>query len=214
MMHPVPRIRRTCVECGAEFQVYAHVLKRKGSGNCCSKTCTIRRALRIRNERRPSSEQRFWAKVVRHGEEDCWQWDGSKNQDGYGRLGHNGSNAYGAHRLSYEIHHGPIPPGLLVCHHCDNPECTNPRHLFLGTNQDNASDKVRKGRSVRGEESKASKLTEVQVRELRSMPRLSRQERIRLGADWGVGEFTIALVQSGKHWKHIAAPNPLQKAQG
>lgn len=80
----------------------------------------------------------------------CWLWTGSTNHNGYGKLWV--MNADGtrskvrAHRLSYELHKGPIPKGVLVLHRCDNRTCTNPDHLYLGTHWDNAYDAVKRGR--------------------------------------------------------------------
>ncbi|MBP8196936.1 MAG: HNH endonuclease [Chromatiaceae bacterium] len=89
-------------------------------------------------------EDKFWDRVVRT--DGCWQWKGAKKASGYGKLSPSAGVFLVAHRIAWEIHNGPIPEGLFVCHHCDNPECTNPEHLFLGTPQDNMDDKVRKGR--------------------------------------------------------------------
>lgn len=86
---------------------------------------------------------RFWDKVSRP--EGCWKWTGVKNQFGYGRL-RTGKSMIVAHRVSWQIHNGPIPKGMSVLHKCDNPECTNPEHLFLGTYSDNAKDMVAKKR--------------------------------------------------------------------
>ncbi len=75
---------------------------------------------------------------------DCWEWQGPRSvveRGGYGVM-----KGRKAHRVSWELHHGPIPEGMHVCHHCDNPPCVNPDHLFLGTDKDNAEDKVSKGR--------------------------------------------------------------------
>lgn len=75
----------------------------------------------------------------------CWLWSGRANRRGYGVLYVRGKNLF-AHRVSYEEHRGPIPPGLLVCHKCDNPPCINPDHLFVGTQSDNLTDMHRKKR--------------------------------------------------------------------
>lgn len=75
----------------------------------------------------------------------CIEWDGSRNERGYGRVHVNGHLAY-AHRAEWEKHHGPIPDGMKVCHHCDNPPCYRIDHLFLGTQADNMADMHAKGR--------------------------------------------------------------------
>ena len=92
----------------------------------------------MKAKRTPVSE-RFWTKVEKS--DGCWKWLGAKTS-GYGYLsaGGRGSGVVRAHRLSYEIHHGPIPDGLLVRHKCDNPECVNPEHLEVGTHADNTMD--------------------------------------------------------------------------
>lgn len=90
------------------------------------------------------AERRFWAKTDRSGE--CWLWTGAKNPAGYGSFSMNGTNDM-AHRTSWTLTYGPIPEGMFVCHHCDNPPCVRPDHLFLGTALDNMLDKVAKGRA-------------------------------------------------------------------
>jgi len=94
-----------------------------------------------------SAEERFWARVERGTGDSCWLWTGSKTPKGYGHMRINGKNVY-VHRLSYQIHHGPIPDKIEVCHTCDNPPCINPSHLFLGTHAENIEDSKKKGRRI------------------------------------------------------------------
>jgi len=114
---------------------------------------------------------RFWRFVVRGKPTACWLWQGGqRNQFGYGqlRVGRRGP-CVGVHRLSYEIHHGKIPENLLVLHRCDTPSCVNPRHLYVGTHQDNARDCIKRGRRARGcsLHVRVRKLTDDQVRAIR-----------------------------------------------
>lgn len=95
-----------------------------------------------------SLRSRFWAKVDQRSADECWEWTAYRNDKGYGRIGRTGGKAHFlAPRVSWTIAFGDIPDGLIVCHHCDNPPCVNPAHLFLGTHKDNADDRETKGRS-------------------------------------------------------------------
>lgn len=86
-----------------------------------------------------------WNRVCPEPNTGCWLWCLTRNAKGYGRVEYRGKTV-AAHRLSYELHRGPIPAGMLVCHTCDTPACCNPDHLWLGTPQQNALDSVAKGR--------------------------------------------------------------------
>lgn len=97
-------------------------------------------------------KRRLWSKTIRGN--GCWEFFGSKAYCGYGRVSYfvNGQKIQGhisAHRLSYLLDRGSIPEGLFICHHCDNPRCVRPDHLFAGTPKDNVQDMLRKGRKRR-----------------------------------------------------------------
>src|SRR4029077_8034614 len=99
-------------------------------------------------ESRPT-EERLWERVCKaDGPSGCWLWTGDGDRL-YGRLrlqslhGQKGAEVL-VHRYAWELHHGAIPAGMLVCHRCDVPRCVNPSHLLLGTYQDNRDDCVRK----------------------------------------------------------------------
>lgn len=98
----------------------------------------------------PVTPDTFWSKVDVRGPDDCWEWQGSRSTSepgrDYGRAWAGKGRTQLAHRLSWEMANGDIPPGMQICHHCDNPPCVNPAHLFLGTNRDNVLDGLAKGR--------------------------------------------------------------------
>jgi hypothetical protein len=96
---------------------------------------------------------RFWKKVIKGKEDECWLWIGVINKGGYGRISIKEKSIL-IHRFSYELHKGKIPNGLYVLHSCDNPPCCNPKHLWLGTLSENTQDMWNKNRRKRIDEIK------------------------------------------------------------
>lgn len=160
---------------------------------------------RERAVRYPSIDQAFWSRVAKA--DGCWVWAGGRGSSGYGRFKFQ-RKWYGAHRVSYELNCGPIPPGLFVCHHCDNPPCVRPDHLFVGTAADNNLDRVKKhgrpfgyGYNV-GEENGQSVLTAELVQRARDLRArgLFFQEIATL---IGVHRSTIASACHRQSWRHV-----------
>lgn len=138
----------------------------------------------------------------------CWLWTGSYMQQGYGVFYSKWTGekvATLAHRASWELHSGAIPEGMCVCHRCDNPACVNPDHLFLGTNQDNVDDKVKKGRQSRlpGERNPKAKLTEGEVSSIR-LSLAAGADTVDLALRYGVTLGTIHHIAKRLTWKHVA----------
>jgi HNH endonuclease len=105
-----------------------------------------------------------------------------------------------AHRVSYVLHIGPIPPNLCVLHRCDVPSCCNPAHLSLGTIQDNNSDKVAKGRQSRGEGHPRAKLSQDQVDLIRLIRSSCKATMGDLAAWFGVSRGLVSLILQNKIW--------------
>lgn len=148
--------------------------------------------------------ERILSKVYVGADEDCWHWMGAHNGDGYGRI-NTGKRYVYAHRLMWEWENRASPGALFVLHHCDNPACCNPAHLFLGTNGDNMLDMSRKGRRdwSKGEAVKNSKLTAAQVGEIKRRLFSGGHTQKQIAADYGVGERCISAIKNGQTWRHI-----------
>lgn len=147
------------------------------------------------------SMARFWAKVQMTL--SCWEWSGSRDALGYGMFKHKGKTRR-AHRISWESRYGKVPDGLLVLHHCDNPSCVNPAHLFLGTNADNNRDMVSKGRArYPGRPGVGFKLSEVEVEQIRSRVR-DGESQSAVAKHFGVNQSLVSRICSGQYWKRAS----------
>lgn len=142
--------------------------------------------------------ERFLEKTIPEPNTGCWLWTGALFVVGYGKFKQDGKDVY-AHRFSYEAHVGPIREGLHVLHTCDNPVCVNPDHLFLGTQGDNNRDCVKKGRNARGASIRGARLTEADVRYIRS----SKDSCVKLAAKYGVTRSNVTAIRRRESWAHI-----------
>jgi hypothetical protein len=147
--------------------------------------------------------ERFWPRV-RKGDGGCWEWDGSLRA-GYGHMRDDEGHTDRAHRVSWRLHFGEIPAGMLVCHHCDNRKCVRPDHLFPGPYTDNARDRTEKGRSAVqvGERNPRSKVGEREVLEIRG--RIAAGEPAeRVGREYGISPTQSRRIRDGESWGHLA----------
>lgn len=168
----------------------------KNGGHYSPENCIVTRA--------KTMEERFFEKIDKNGPNGCWIWTGARSSDGYGSFNVD-RKTYGTHRLSWIIHKGPIPEGMLICHICDVVSCVNPDHFFLGTNLDNKRDSMKKGRHVaswvKGMRAPTAKFSNEEVTKIR--------EEMKNGANvkdmavkYGVAFGTMNNIKSGHRYKN------------
>jgi hypothetical protein len=148
---------------------------------------------------------RFWKKVEKT--DTCWNWTAYK-QNGYGYFQVNTKKLITAHRFSFQLKHNRlIKDKLCILHSCDNPKCVNPDHLSEGTQPDNIKDMCNKGRnkcgSQKGMTNPMSKLTELQVLEIRAKYAKGGTSHLKLGKEYNVNQATIGFIINRKLWSHI-----------
>lgn len=151
--------------------------------------------------------KRFWDKVEKT--DTCWNWTAAKSAFGHGRF-RMGRKLVSPHRLVYEWEHGEIPEGYDICHHCDNPSCVNPQHLFLGTRSDNMKDAMKKNRlpqmvkilERKGSETNNAKLTEKEVLLMRALEKKGMKTK-ELSKRFGITRRNVRDIIYRRTWTHI-----------
>jgi hypothetical protein len=179
----------------------------------------------------PKQECNFWKKVDKNGptmpnmDTPCWIWIAYKTKHGYGMFSCCNGKMITSHRVSWVISNGQIDNddsyhGTCVCHQCDNPACCNPKHLFLGTQGDNARDRENKNRGnhakgdsngsrkyperlMRGDSHSSAKLSSTQVIEIRARYEAGGVFHRELAAEFGVSRSLITNITERRCWKHI-----------
>jgi hypothetical protein len=151
---------------------------------------------------------RFWLQVDRK-REGCWEWQGLRAEGGYGRAWLHGT-IHRAHRVAWAAVEGELPAGVQVCHHCDNPPCCRPSHLFIGSQADNIADAMEKGRLVKppdptGEGNPSAILTEEDVRQIKA---LAAEPRAEVAARFGVSKSCLQDIYKGRTWTHVPGHAP------
>lgn len=190
---------KTCPVCQKQFNVPPSIAI-QGKGIYCSYECRRKACGPV---------ARFWKNVNKDGaynkrlKSNCWEWTGAKVYK-YGSMSIY-NRSVRAHRYSWEIRFGKIPKGKYVCHHCDNPSCVNPDHLYLGTPQDNMTDKVERGRHrvPVGERHGNARLTNETVIEMRQLYANGGHTHKSLAEMFGVSTSAAQCVIERKTWKHV-----------
>jgi len=180
-------------DCGETTIVSGDSLRRGTTKKCRNRSSDLHLA------------ERFWALVDIRNENECWPWLGTKSKKGYGKITYNGKPKKATHVLIYLTTGDWIEPGLCTCHHCDNPSCVNPAHIFIGTNADNVADMISKGRKAWavGENVGSSKLTKQDVLEIRYLREVEKWKYRELSEKFGVSTSSIRSIVIGNAWKHV-----------
>lgn len=146
------------------------------------------------------SVTRFWSLVQRGTADDCWEWTGDKDRNGYGVFCFQGKK-YGAHELALSFTTGEARlPKLDTCHSCDRPECVNPAHLRFDTRRANVADMIARGRAAR-----SGKLTDEEIITIRER-RAAGARQVDLARDFGMSHGQISMIVRGKRWPNVGGP--------
>jgi hypothetical protein len=145
--------------------------------------------------------KRFESRINKGNPDDCWEWIGRKDSNGYGRIDIDKKPKL-AHRIAFKIANGFDCES--VCHSCDNPPCCNPNHLWAGNPKLNAEDRDKKGRSKflkprKGSFNPASKLSEEQVKCILS----SNEKGVELAIKYDVSKTAIYKIRNGENWAYL-----------
>lgn len=204
-----------CEVCGNKY--LKQTCKTRPTSRFCSNECKNKRVgswvgkgTRLKFQWETATEEEKFKRLEKNYEnlvirrQGCWGWKGNTDhRRGYGRVTYLKRNrSIPAHVASWMIHRGEIPKGMVVCHKCDFKSCSNPDHLFIGTQYENVRDMVYKNRQAKGENCARSKLTEDQVREIKKMI-LMEMSNVEISKIYDVTPEAISAIKKCKNWKHV-----------
>lgn len=162
-------------------------------------------------DKTPPIQQRFWSKVDVRGESDCWPWTAAvrSKKEGYGAFWMNGRH-HPTNRIALMLSGVEVQDGMVACHKCDNPNCCNPRHLFVGTPRENNDDKVLKGRNPKGQSHGMARLTDAQTAEILSLKptsgkRLAAGVPQEIANKYGITKQYVSELMGKKQFKNQGA---------
>jgi len=154
--------------------------------------------------RRISVEEHFRKYITKDKTTGCWLWTGHRHPFGYGVFTQGRNNNVAAHRVMYELVHGPLLNGSFhVLHHCDRPACCNPEHLFVGTQGDNRQDCIDKGRDARGAKQGLAKLSDEDVLTIRRLHNPQKRNGAEIARLFGLHRTNVYTIVRRKTWKHL-----------
>ena len=160
----------------------------------------------VRRPPRLTTEEMFWVRVEKTA--TCWLWHGVIRPDGYGNFSPTPRKIIMAHRFSYTLTHGPIPPNMVIMHTCDTPACVNPSHLRIGTLAENTRDTWVKGRAKPGRFPKGSahwraKFTEDEILRIRHLHDTGQATLAELTKQYNVWKSTMFCIVHRRTWKDV-----------
>lgn len=196
----IPKIIKKCLECNEYFSFYKSIKPTKDA-KFCGLSC--RRKWNKNPENKIDQLKQLLDKYTIKNENNCWGWKGPLYPAGYGQTWFMGKQTP-ASRSSWIVNNGLIKSKQWVLHKCDNPPCTNPDHLFLGTCKDNVQDMIRKGRKYipKGSEVHFAKLTEEKVSEIKEL--LKNKFTLEyISEKFGISISTVSGIKTNRTWKHV-----------
>ena len=146
--------------------------------------------------------ERFEEKYIPEPNSGCWLWDAGYKSNGYGQFTLNGKEER-AHRAAYKLYVGEIDRDMQVLHHCDNPACVNPNHLFLGTVRDNMDDKVAKRRQGKELTHPCCTVTEDKIRAIKNELAVGRLMQKEIAKQFDVSDAMVSDIKHGKRYAGV-----------